>query len=74
MKTNILKCPSCDSPLKLRIGYTGADWETEAGEGSGYNYPIMLTCNNDKCARVYTLGHLKGYGVFSQIKENKPYL
>jgi hypothetical protein len=70
----ILKCPCCQSPLKLKVAFSGCDWETEAGDGSGYDYPLSLDCTNDNCARTYTLGYLKSYGSFSPVKDHKPYL
>jgi hypothetical protein len=73
MNTSILKCPACNSDLCLRLAFSGCDWETEAGEGSGYKYPLSLDCTNDRCARIFTLGYLKGYECFSQVKEHKPY-
>lgn len=71
--SNILKCVACDSELSLKVAFSGADWDTEAGEGSGYEYPISLECTNDHCARVYRLGHLNNAYAFSPMKNHKPY-
>ncbi|MEC1757400.1 hypothetical protein [Schinkia azotoformans] len=71
---NILKCPECNSKLKIQYGYTGCDWLCEEGEGSGFGYEVSLDCTNDSCARIFTIGHLKSYGDFSEVKEHKPYL
>lgn len=68
-----LKCPSCDSLLKLQIGYTGADWKCKAGEGSGFGYELSLRCTDSECSGVYTLGHLKSEYDFSEVID-KPYI
>jgi len=62
-----LKCPSCNSSLKLTVGFTGCDWDTAKGEGSGYGWPISLNCYN--CGRIYTIGHVKDYFNFSEMKD-----
>jgi hypothetical protein len=72
-KPLLLNCPACTQPLELCISYNGADWNTEAGEGTGYHYPVSLTCNNSTCGNVYTLGHLKSLDAFSKAT-NKNYL
>lgn len=54
-----LKCPYCNSDLSLEMGYSGADWETIAGEGSGYGYVLSLECMNNTCASVFDLVHAK---------------
>lgn len=59
-----LKCTACGSELRLEVAFTGCDWETEAGKGSGYNWPISLKCPNPDCAIIYTIGHVKNYGDF----------
>lgn len=69
---NILKCPSCNSPLSLTVSYSGCDWESEAGEGSGYKYPLMLDCT--ECPRVYDLGYLNSDRAFSPVAKYKPYV
>lgn len=71
--SNILKCVECGSDLSLCVAFSGCDWETEAGRGSGFKYPLHLDCTNDHCARVYTLGYLNDAYVFSPVKEHKPY-
>mgnify|MGYP000064844623 CR=1 FL=1 len=63
----MLKCNECGSVLKLSIGYTGCDWNTEAGEGSGYGYEVSLDCTNANCARIYTIGHIKNINDFSPV-------
>lgn len=67
-----LKCPSCNSVLKLTEGYTGADWDCEKGRDSGYGWEISLDCTNDSCAYIFTIGHTKEIGDFSPVI-NKPY-
>ncbi|HFJ9331893.1 hypothetical protein [Bacillus pacificus] len=67
--SNKLNCTKCNSLLKLQIGYTGADWDCKAGEGSGFGFELSLVCINDKCAKVYTLGHLKEEYHFSEVND-----
>jgi hypothetical protein len=67
-----LKCPSCSGELELEISFTGCDWETVAGEGSGYKYPLSLNCKNSRCAYVFTLGYVNDVRCFSPVI-NKPY-
>lgn len=73
MTNKKLTCPSCNSILRLEIAYDGCDWDTEAGEGSGYKFPISLTCTDPRCASIYTLGRLKDYCCFSKVKDDHPY-
>lgn len=69
----MLRCPECNSKLTLKHAYSGADWMTEAGEGSGYGYELYLSCTNSSCANVYTIGYTKSYDAITKPK-NKPYL
>lgn len=64
-----LKCPVCGSDLELNIGYSGADWNCEAGEGSNFNYVISLDCTNDRCAGVFRVGYLRNPNEFSRVIE-----
>ena len=69
-----LKCPNCGSILHLEIGYTGCEWDTVAGEGSGYGYPLSLCCNKQGCGCVFTLGNLRNSCDFSEVIEKmRPY-
>lgn len=63
-----LECVFCRSPLRLSIGYTGCDWHTVAGEGSGYGYDVSLFCTNDECGVIYTIGHIKKESDFVEMK------
>lgn len=69
MAKKMLKCPYCESVLELRIGYTGCDWDTVAGEGSGYGEVISLNCPNDDCATIFPLVHAKTMHSVSVVKE-----
>ncbi|MEB8638327.1 hypothetical protein P4H32_32385 [Bacillus cereus] len=69
MAKKMLKCPYCNSDLQLRISYTGADWDTVAGDGSGYGWPIELNCTNDSCATIFPLVHAKEMHHVSVVKE-----
>lgn len=65
---NNLQCPECNATLKLTIGYTGMDWESKAGEGSGFGHEMSLNCTNDRCTRVFTLGYLRNEYDFSPVR------
>ena len=67
MSQKILKCPYCNSDLKLTKGFTGADWNCEEGKDSDYGWEISLKCTNDKCAIFYPLGYTKRIGDFSEV-------
>lgn len=64
----MLKCPHCNSALKLEIAYSGADWDTKAGKGSGYGWEVSLLCENSKCSRLYTIGHVRNINDFVTLK------
>ena len=55
-----LTCPSCGSELHLHMGFDGCDWESVAGEGSGYNWSLYLACPSEDCGRIYQLIRMKG--------------
>jgi hypothetical protein len=63
----LLKCPACGSDLTLSIGYTGCDWETRAGENSGYKWMVSLDCTNDNCGRIYPIGYIKNEIDFTEM-------
>lgn len=65
----MLKCPVCQSELELYIGFTGADWDTVAGDRSGFGYPISLKCPNADCARIFPLVHVKNPNHVSVVKD-----
>lgn len=54
-----MKMPLCEcgQPLGVSLGYTGADWDSEAGERSGYGWELSLVCT--KCSRFYPLAFAK---------------
>lgn len=47
----------CGTPLYLSIGYSGADWETTAGDDSGYGYEVSLICKS--CNKIYNICNIK---------------
>ena len=57
MKNNNLPSCECGSNLELSVGYTGADWNCEAGDGSGYGWEVSLVCPS--CGRCYVICHTK---------------
>lgn len=62
----MLKCPQCNTILKLNIGYTGCDWDTVKGQGSGYGWEVSLHCVS--CSSLFTIGHIKDYFSFAELK------
>lgn len=62
-----LRCSGCGSDLQYSIGYTGADWECEAGEGSGYGYVVALAC--ERCGRMFPICHVKHEGDASPVRQ-----
>lgn len=54
-----MKMPKCEcgEELKHNVIWTGADWNCEKGEGSGYEYELVLEC--EKCGRVYSLCNMR---------------
>ncbi|CAM2952531.1 hypothetical protein PASE110613_09200 [Paenibacillus sediminis] len=69
MAKKLLKCPYCESDLELHHNFTGADWDTVKGEGSGYGWVLSLKCLNGDCSRVYPLVHSKEMHSISVVKE-----
>lgn len=51
------KCEVCGSRLEMSVGYTGADWNSKAGEGSGFGWEVALICPD--CGRMYTVCYCK---------------
>jgi len=70
---DFLKCTECGNALTLVTGsYSGADWECEAGKGSGYGYHVYLDC--ESCGRVYPIVQYKNAGDVSvPIKEQRSF-
>lgn len=53
-----LKCSGCgNEKLEFSVGYSGADWDCQEGEGSGYGHEVSLIC--PECGRAYTICHCK---------------
>jgi hypothetical protein len=69
MKMKMPLCEGCKRELKLSaIGFTGCDWNCEAGENTGYDYQIALEC---ECGRIYPIGMIKNEKDFSPMKDVK---
>jgi len=64
-----LKCPLCNTNLKLSVGFTGCDWDTVKGEGSGYGWDVSLVCLNDDCRALFTIGHVRNEYDFAEMKD-----
>lgn len=51
-------CEGCGSySIVSRVVFDGADWCSEAGEGSGFGWLVELVCVN--CGRIYPVVRLK---------------
>lgn len=66
-----LKCPNCDSDLRLVKSYSGADWNCEKGEGSKYGWEVRLECIS--CPHSFPLGNIREEKDFSPTVL-KPYI
>ncbi len=65
-----LTCAECNSnDLRFQVSYTGADWNCEAGEKSGFGWQVMLSCS--KCGRVYHICNCKKETDVSPAKGNE---
>lgn len=63
-----LICPACGAQLEADISFDGCDWNSLAGEGSGYDYSIVLNCVN--CSRTYPIGRVRKECDFCKNKES----
>lgn len=68
MKT--LKCPDCGTILKLLIRHTGEDYDTEAGEGSGFGWEVSLVCSRKQCGSLFVIGNVKERSHFSVLNDH----
>ncbi len=63
-----IRCAGCGGyNIKMSVYFDGADWDSEAGEGSGYKYGVDLCC--DDCGRSYPVCRLKNEFAVNPIKE-----
>lgn len=62
-----LICPVCGAELKVSISYDGCDWDSVAGEGSGYKWSINLDCTS--CSRTFPIGRVKKENDFCENKD-----
>lgn len=61
-----IKCAKCGSyNITMDVGYDGADYLSEAGEGSGFTCEVSLVCED--CGRVYPVCRVKNFGAISDI-------
>ena len=58
----------CAGDLRLSNNLVGGDWNSEAGEGSGFNVAVLLECDRYGCGRIYTIGYLKNEYAISPPK------
>lgn len=66
---NGLVCAGCGGDLEFGHNLVGGDWNSEAGEGSGYDVAVQLECNKFGCGRVYTVGYVKDERLISPPKK-----
>lgn len=67
-----LKCPHCNHILTIDFVYDGCDWNSEAGEGSGYDYEVGLVCNH--CGSYYPIVRTRKINDAVCVKEKiRPY-
>ena len=67
LKWGGLKCADCgNNDLKFHVAFTGAEWNCEAGNKSGYGYEVMLECS--ECGRVYHICNCRKEGDVSPAK------
>lgn len=65
-----LKCSACGSlDIRMHVGCDGADWDSEAGEGSGFDFGIDLVCED--CGRCYPVCRLKDEFAVSPLREKE---
>lgn len=68
-----LKCEGCSSyNLKVTVGYDGADYESVDGEGSGFDWLVMIECND--CARCYPIIRLNDEFCCSHLAREGTYI
>lgn len=61
-----IKCEGCGSyNITMNVGYDGADWLSEAGEGSGFKCEVALVCED--CGRGYPVCRVKNFNAVSGI-------
>lgn len=63
-----LVCAACGAALELEVWYDGCDWHSKAGEGSGFNYSVTLSCTS--CPRIYPVGRVKQLKDFCEDTDN----
>lgn len=63
-----LVCPDCGAELEVSVAYDGCDWDSVAGEGSGFCWCVSLDCT--ACSRTFPVGRVKRSHHFSENKES----
>lgn len=63
-----IKCAGCGSfNIRMHVYFDGADWDAEAGEGSGFDYEVSLICED--CGRGYPVCRLNNERAVCAIKD-----
>ena len=65
---NKLTCAACGGNLDLQVCFDDCDWDSAAGEGSGFGWELALVC---ECGRVFPIGRLKNDSDFCESTENR---
>lgn len=61
-----IKCEGCGSyNITMHVGYDGADYLSEAGDGSGFKWEVKLVCED--CGRIYPVCRVKNFNAVSGI-------
>lgn len=61
-----IKCEGCGSyNITMHVGYDGADYLSEAGDGSGFKCEVKLVCED--CGRIYPVCRVKDFNAVRDI-------
>ena len=67
-----LKCSECETILEPYVYFDGCDWESEAGDGSGYKWCVSLKC--PCCGSIYPIARMREFNDISLTKKKEaPY-
>lgn len=67
-----LKCCECNTILEPYVSYDGCDWQSEAGDRSGYGWEVSLKC--PCCGSLFPIARMREMNDISLIKKQEaPY-
>ncbi len=71
---NKLKCPHCGTVLERNVTFDGADWNSELGANSGFDWTVSLDCPKWGCGYIHIIGRIrKETDICEQIEPFRPY-